>query len=101
MWAMSSGPTPARARAARPAQPMAGDECRSRRVDTTSVSWASVPASGKTHRSRGTPAASAAATEHRIRPAPCSTMLLEFIRFVYGKPTMRLSGDGVATSAGE
>ena len=26
----------------------------------------------------------AGSTEHRMRPAPCSTMLLEFIRFVYG-----------------
>ena len=31
--------------------------------------------------------------------APCSTALLEFIRFVYGKPIIRLSGDGVRISS--
>ena len=31
--------------------------------------------------------------------ADCSTALLEFMRFVYGNPIMRLSGVGVAISA--
>ena len=63
-------------------------------------SWASVPACRNTHRSRLMPAAVAAAAEHSTSAAPCSTLLLEFMSLVYGKPTMRLSAVGVATSSG-
>ena len=58
-----------------------------------------MPLCGNTQRSRGTPSASARSTEHRITAAPCSTALLEFSRFVYGKPIIRLSGDGVRISS--
>ena len=63
---------------------MAGDECRSARFDTYQWSWAPVPEWGKTHRSVGTPIERAASTEQRMRPALCSTLLFEFMSFVYG-----------------
>ncbi len=55
------------------------------------MSCPSVPASGKTQRSRGTPAASAAPTEHNSSAVPWSRSQFEFMTLVYGKPTMRLS----------
>jgi len=67
------GPVPARARADAAASRMAGEEWKSARWERNQWSSASAPDSGKTHRSRGTPAASAAAAEHRMAAAPWST----------------------------
>src|SRR5690606_21551395 len=74
---------------------MAGDERRSARCDTAMWSLAAVAASGNTHRSRGTPSDRARSTDVTMRPAACSTALLEFITFVYGQQIHRLVGPGV------
>ena len=90
--ATSSMPMPASSSAWRPAARIAGDECRSPRVDTADVSCASVPLCGKPNDHAGTPSRSAASTEHMSSTALCSTMLFEFMSFGYGKPIHRLSG---------
>ena len=82
-----------------PARRMAGEERRSARCERNQWSWASAPDSGKTHRSSGTPARRAAATEHRIRAAPWSTRSLAFMSFGYGNDTMRLVGPTVRISS--
>jgi hypothetical protein len=67
---------PANAVADFPASRMAGDEWKSARWERNQWSSASAPANGKTHLSRGTPAASAASAEQRTRAAPWSTCKL-------------------------
>ena len=81
---------------ARPAMRMAGEECRSARLDTNQWSWASAPAVREHPAVRaGRRARSAASTEHMMqRRRPARPSLLEFISFVYGNPIMRLSGGG-------
>ena len=76
MYAMSSMPRPACSSAAAPASRMAGERCSSGRSERNQWSLPSAPASGKTQRSSGTPAARAAATEHTMKPAPWSTCML-------------------------
>src|SRR5665213_2052540 len=60
---MLSVSVPARDMAERPARRAAGEEWKSARCERYQWSTASAPATGNTHRSRGTPAASAAAAE--------------------------------------
>ena len=71
-------------RAAPAANRTAGDEWKSARWDRYQWSSASAPERGKTQRSRGTPAASATATEHRRRAAPWSTCMFAVRSLVYG-----------------
>src|SRR5581483_8906025 len=68
------------------------------------MNWTSTPSPApcrNTHRSRGTPAAVAASAEHSSSAAAWSTLLFEFINFVYGKQIRRFSLVGVAISDGE
>ena len=71
------------------------------RFDTNQWSWASVPAHGNTQRSAGTPSVAGPLDRATITAAPCSTALLEFMSFVYGNPTIRLSGPAVRISSAE
>jgi len=84
MCSISPTSVPARASAVAPASRMAGDEWKSARWDRNQWSSASAPASGKTQRSRATPAASAAAAEQRMTAAPWSTWRSAVRSLVYG-----------------
>src|ERR1700735_1354009 len=92
---------PASARADRPARRAAGEEWKSARCERYQWSTASEPARGNTHRSRGTPAASAAAAEHMISAPPWSTRLFPVSNLGYGNETIRLFSPMVMMSSAE
>ena len=60
---------------------MAGVSANDQRLEMNWCSWQSLPDTGNTHRSRGTPSASACSTEHMISAAAMSTSLFEFMYF--------------------
>ena len=94
-------PIPASWSACAPPSAIAGVSANVHRLLMNGCSWQSLPDSGNTHRSRGTPSDSARSTEHMISAAAMSTSLLEFMYFGYGKPIIRLAGDTVRISSAD
>ena len=82
-----------------PVRRIAGDSWKLSRSLNNSVACPSVAEYGNTHRSWGTPSASAFSADVTMMAPPKSTKELAFIDFVYGSPTMRLLGEGVTISS--
>src|SRR3954447_6305982 len=90
---MSSGVSPVVFHNSSPHARSMGDVARSGRSATMGA-LASEHAYGNTHWSSGTPKARARSTVHITMPAAWSTCSLDIMSLVYGKPTMRLAGEG-------